>query len=86
MLLAYNINKSYDKSQPAINDINTCFYTNIWNDNNTSSDPSIKEEDGFYITQKKYKEKNKKLNPLIKQRKVSRCAICHSKMHWAKNL
>ena len=45
------------------------------------SDPIIKEEDAFYTTQKKYKEKNKKLNPLTKQGKVSRCAICDSKMH-----
>ena len=34
---------------------------------------------------KKYdcnKEKNKKLHPLTKQGKVSRCAICDSKLHW----
>ena len=45
----------------------------------------IKGEDAFYSAQKKYKEKNKKLNPVTRQGKVSRCAICDSKMHFAKN-
>ena len=39
-------------------------YMNISNYDNISSDPIIKEEDAFYTTQKKYKKKNKKLNPL----------------------
>ena len=56
----------------------------ISNDDNISNEPIIKE-DAFYGAQKKYKEKNKKLNPPTKQGKVSRCAICDSKMHCAKN-
>ena len=58
---------------------------NISNDNRISSDPIIKQEDVFYTAKKKYKETNKQLNPLTKQRKVSRCAICDSKMYWTKN-
>ena len=27
----------------------------------------------------------KKLNPMNKQRKITRCIICDSNMHWAKN-
>ena len=50
---------------------------------------SMKEE--AYFTKSKYKGKqygkysqnNKKLNPLNKIGKVSRCLICDSKMHWA---
>ena len=57
----------------------------ISNDDNISNEPIIKEEDAFHATQNKQKEKNKKLNPPTKQGKVSRCAICDSKMHWAKN-
>ena len=53
-------------------------------DDNISNEPIIKEEDPFYAAQKKYKNKNKKLNPLTKQGKVSLCTICDSIMHWAK--
>ena len=49
-----------------------------------SSEPTIKE-DAFYTAQKKHKDKNKKLNRLTKQGKISRCAICDSKMHWVEN-
>ena len=60
-------------------------YMNILNENShIQNEPIIKEEDAFYTAQKKHKERNKKLNPLTKQGKVSRCAICDSKMHWAK--
>ena len=47
----------------------------ISNDDNISSEPILKE-DAFYTAQKKYKEKNKKLNALTKQGKVSQYAIC----------
>ena len=61
-------------------------YMNSLNDDShISSEPTIKEEDAFYTAQKKHKDKNKKLNPLTKQGKISQCAICDSKMHWAKN-
>ena len=50
-------------------------YIKISNDDNISSDPIIREEDAFYTKEKKYKERNKKLNPLTKQGKVSRYAM-----------
>ena len=59
-------------------------YMNILIDDNISNEPIIKEEDSFYAAQKKYKNKNKKLNPLTKQGKVSLCTICDSIMHWEK--
>ena len=59
-------------------------YMNILIDDNISNEPIIKEEDSFYAAQKKYKNKNKKLNPLTKQGKVSLCTICDSVMHWEK--
>ena len=60
------------------------YMNNLNDDSHILNEPVIKEEDAIYTAQKKYKEKFKKLNPLTKQGKVSRCAICDSKMHWAK--
>ena len=54
-------------------------YMKISSDDNISNEPIIKGEDAFYTAQEKSIEKNKKLNSLTKQGKVSRCAICDSK-------
>ena len=43
----------------------------------------IKQENVCY-TQQPSKQKKGKFNPLTKQGVVSRCALCDSKMHWAK--
>ena len=38
----------------------------------------------YNTAQRKYKDKNKKLNALTKQGKVLGCATCDSNMHWEK--
>ena len=47
-------------------------------------DVPIKQENVCY-TQPSNKQKKTKYNPLTKQGIISRCAICDSKMHWAKD-
>ena len=55
----------------------------ISKDENYHDDVFIKrEESAMILEQNKMK---KKLNPMNKQRKIARCIICDSKMHWAKN-
>ena len=66
-------------SQHGTNHINTS------NEEISSSNSFIKEADAFYTTQRKYKDKNKKLSLLTIQGKVSRCPISDSKRHWEKN-
>ena len=66
-------------SQHGTNHINTS------NEEISSSNSFIKEADAFYTTQRKYKDKNKKLSLLTIQGKVSRCTISDSKRHWEKN-
>ena len=53
----------------------------ISNHDNISNEPIVKD---FFLPHKKSIKKNKKLNPLANQGKVSRCVICNSKMHRAK--
>ena len=54
------------------------------NFDNSYLDSQIKQENVCY-TQQPSKQKTGKFNPLTKQGVVSRCAICDSKMHWAKD-
>ena len=51
---------------------------------NSYLDAQIKQENVCF-TQQPHKQKKGKFNPLTKQGVVSRCAICDSKMHWAKD-
>ena len=41
-----------------------------------------KQEESAMIFQQ---SKKNKVNPMDKQGKITRCVICNSKMHWAKN-
>ena len=52
--------------------------------NRSLLDVPIKQENVCY-TQPSNKQKKTKYNPLTKQGIISRCAICDSKMHWAKD-
>ena len=54
------------------------------NFDNSYLDSQIKQENICY-TQQASKQKKGKFNPLTKQGVTSRCAICDSKMHWAKD-
>ena len=51
--------------------------------NSSFFDVPIKQENVCY-TQPYNKQKKTKYNPLTKQGIISRCPICDSKMHWAK--
>ena len=53
-------------------------------DNYDYLDLQIKEENVCY-TQQPFKQKKGKFHSLTKQGVVFRCAICDSKMHWAKD-
>ena len=44
----------------------------------------IKQEESAMVFEQS-KNPKKKLNPMNKQGKITRCIICDSKMHWAKN-
>ena len=44
----------------------------------------IKQEESAMVFEQG-KNPKKKLNPMDKQGKITRCVICDSKMHWAKN-
>ena len=51
---------------------------------------NIKQEEAFYNESKrgnkvKFKQEKNVMNPRDKNGKISRCVICDSKMHWAKN-
>ena len=48
-----------------------------------SGDIEVKQESVFYTKPGGPRQKVK-LNPINKQGQVSRCAICNSKIHWAK--
>ena len=52
--------------------------------NSSFLDVPIKQENVCY-TQPSKKQKKTKYNPLTKQGIISRCAICNSKMYWAKD-
>ena len=52
--------------------------------NSSFLDAPIKQENVCY-TQPSNKQKKTKYNPLTKQGIISRCAICDSNMHWAKD-
>ena len=52
--------------------------------NSSFLDVPIKQENVCYIQPSK-KQKKTKYNPLTKQGIISCCAICDSKMHWAKD-
>ena len=54
------------------------------NFDNSYLDSQIKKKNVCY-TQQPSKQKKGKFNPLTKQRVVSRCVICNSKMNWAKD-
>ena len=67
-------------------------FTSTSKDELNSPHNIVKEEDAFYTSQRKYNrfnknkyDKNIKTNPLTKEGKISRCAICDSKLHWAKH-
>ena len=47
------------------------------------NDVYVKQEESAMIFEQN--KSKKKLNPLNKQGKITRCIICDSKMHWAKN-
>ena len=51
---------------------------------NSCLDAQIKQENVCF-TQQPHKQLKGKFNPLTKQGVVSHCAICDSKMHWAKD-
>ena len=55
-----------------------------YNFDNSYRDSQIKQENVCY-TQQPSKQKKGKFNSLTKQGVVSRCAICNSKMNWAKD-
>ena len=44
----------------------------------------IKQEESYMVFEQS-KNPKKKLNPMDKPGKITRCVICNSKMHWAKN-
>ena len=52
-------------------------------DENCYDDVYVKQEESAMIFE--HNKSKKKLNPVNKQGKISRCVICDSKMHWAKN-
>ena len=54
------------------------------NFDNSYLDSQIKQQNVCY-TQQPSKQNKGKFNPLTKQGVVSRCTICDSKMHWAKD-
>ena len=56
--------------------------------NSENNEMNIKQEELLFTRQEnnKFESKGKqKLNPLNKQGQTSRCAICDSKMYWAKH-
>ena len=55
-----------------------------YNFDNSYRDSQIKQENVCY-TQQPSKQKKGKFNSLTKQGVVPRCAICNSKMNWAKD-
>ena len=46
---------------------------------------SIIKQEEFAMVFQQSKNPKKKLNLMDEQRKITRCVICNSKIHWAKN-
>ena len=54
---------------------------NTPNKSDSSFEMNVKQEELLFTKKDKIKQK---FNPTNKQGQISRCAICDSKMHWAK--
>ena len=77
MALTLASNLKYESMKAALKRISTPISEKV------SGDIEIKQESVFYTKPGGSKQKVK-LNPINKHGQVSRCAICDSKMHWAK--
>ena len=77
MALAIDDDLKYDSMKLALKRISL----NIPNKSGSSFEMNVKQEELLFKKKEKIKQKS---NPTNKQGQIARCAICDSKMHWAK--